>query len=380
MRGKLIIFSAPSGAGKTTLVKYLLQQDYNLEFSVSATSRKPRPGEVNGKDYHFLSEKEFHQKIENNEFLEWEEVYSGVYYGTLKSEVERIRNRGKNVLFDVDVVGGMNIKKYYGAEALAVFVQPPSLSELRRRLENRSTEPEEKINMRIAKAEQELTMAGRFDVVIVNDDLNRANEEAGKTVSGFLYSLKNVGLYFGSFNPVHVGHMVIANYMVEFSGLDELWFIVSPQNPHKQKTRPLNDDDRLELLQLAVEGDERFRVSDIEFSLSKPSYTYNTLACLKDLHPEINFKILMGSDNLVNFHKWKNYESIVKNYEVIVYPRPGFDKSKAVGHKSIAITEGAPLMEISSSFIRKAIKKGMDMRHFLPGKVWERIVKRGFYR
>ena len=191
MQGKLIIFSAPSGAGKTTLVKHLLQQDYNLKFSVSATSRKPRPGEMHGKDYYFLSGKEFRQKIENNEFLEWEEVYNGIYYGTLKSEVERIRNMGKNVLFDVDVVGGMNIKKYYGSEALAVFVQPPSLSELKKRLENRSTESEEKINTRIAKAEKELTWASQFDVVIVNDDLIRAYEAAGKTVSDFLYSGKD---------------------------------------------------------------------------------------------------------------------------------------------------------------------------------------------
>jgi len=186
MKGKLIIFSAPSGAGKTTIVKHLLQQNFGLEFSVSATSRKPRQGEVHGKDYYFLTEDEFRKKIENDEFLEWEEVYNGIFYGTLKSEVERIRNSGKNVIFDVDVVGGSNIKKLYGNEALAVFVKPPSVEELKNRLKNRSTESEEKIKMRVAKAEKELEFASQFDVVIVNDELPKTFKEAEKVVAGFL--------------------------------------------------------------------------------------------------------------------------------------------------------------------------------------------------
>ena len=179
-KGKLIIFSAPSGAGKTTIVKHLLQQSFNLEFSISATSREARHTETNGKDYYFLSEKEFQQKADNNEFLEWEEVYKGTSYGTLKSEVERIRNIGKNVIFDVDVVGGLNIKRFYGDEALAVFVQPPSVEELQIRLQNRSTESKEKMQIRIAKAEQELSFADQFDVVIVNDNLDKAFLKAEK--------------------------------------------------------------------------------------------------------------------------------------------------------------------------------------------------------
>lgn len=186
MKGKLIIFSAPSGAGKTTLVKHLLQKRFNLEFSISATSREARHTETHGKDYYFLSGEEFSAKIGNDEFLEWEEVYKGTYYGTLKSEVERIRNQGKNVIFDVDVVGGLNIKKYYGDEALAVFVKPPSVEELRRRLRGRSTETEEKIQMRIAKAKHELSFAREFDVVITNDNLELAFEEAEKIISEFL--------------------------------------------------------------------------------------------------------------------------------------------------------------------------------------------------
>ncbi len=186
MGGKIIIVSAPSGAGKTTTVKHLLQQNFGLEFSVSATSRQPRPGETNGKDYYFIPESEFRQKIENREFLEWEEVYEGNLYGTLKSEVIRILNLGKSVIFDVDVVGGLNIKKIYGNDALAIFITPPSVEELEKRLKKRSTETEEKINTRIAKAKKEMEFAGQFDVIIVNDVLSTALADAEKAVAGFL--------------------------------------------------------------------------------------------------------------------------------------------------------------------------------------------------
>jgi len=185
-KGKLIIFSAPSGAGKTTIVKHLLQKNLNLEFSISATSRAPRNNELHEKDYYFISNEEFHEKVKNNEFLEWEEVYQGTCYGTLKNEVERIRNLGKNVIFDVDVVGGLNIKKYYGDEALAIFVEPPSVEELRKRLRNRSTETEEKIQMRIAKAEHELSFAKQFDIILINSDLEEACKDAEKLVQEFL--------------------------------------------------------------------------------------------------------------------------------------------------------------------------------------------------
>lgn len=186
MKGKLVIFSAPSGAGKTTIVKSLLQKDLNLGFSVSATSRQKRTGEVHGKDYFFLTSGEFREKVDRDEFLEWEEVYEGIFYGTLKKEVENMRLSGKNVIFDVDVVGGLNIKKFYGQEALAIFVQPPSVEELRNRLRLRSTETEEKINMRIAKAEYELGFASQFDRIIVNNTLEDALLEAEKTVRDFL--------------------------------------------------------------------------------------------------------------------------------------------------------------------------------------------------
>lgn len=186
--GKLVIFSAPSGAGKTTIVQYLLHAGLNLEFSVSAASRQKRQNETDGRDYYFISPEEFRMKIKNDEFLEWEEVYENHYYGTLKSEVERILENGHHAIFDVDVKGGLNIKKYYGKQALAVFVMPPGIQNLEDRLRGRSTEIEESIKKRIDKAEREIGFAGRFDKVIVNDDLKTALIEAGKIVSAFLKS------------------------------------------------------------------------------------------------------------------------------------------------------------------------------------------------
>lgn len=186
MIGKLIIFSAPSGSGKTTIVKHLLTKNFKLEFSVSATSRPPRGNEINGKDYYFISANEFRAKIKADEFLEWEEVYPDRFYGTLKSEVERIRSLGKNVIFDVDVIGGCNIKEHYGNDALSIFVQPPSVEELKKRLQIRSTDSEEVIATRVAKAEYELTFATKFDVVLINDKLDKALIEAEKILSDFL--------------------------------------------------------------------------------------------------------------------------------------------------------------------------------------------------
>ena len=185
--GKLIVFSAPSGSGKTTIVRHLLsKEDLNLEFSISAASREPRGEEVNGKDYYFMSTEEFKKHIKNEDFLEWEEVYRDNFYGTLKSEVERIWAQGKNVIFDIDVAGGLRIKHKFPEETLAVFVKPPSVDELKRRLKERSTESDDKINMRIAKASVELATAPQFDVIIKNYDLNIALEEAYQLVKNFV--------------------------------------------------------------------------------------------------------------------------------------------------------------------------------------------------
>lgn len=185
--GKLIVFSAPSGSGKTTIVQHLLKHtDLPLEFSISAASREPRGEEVHGKDYYFLSIEAFKNKISNNEFIEHEEVYAGNYYGTLKSEVARIWEQGKAVIFDIDVIGGLNIEKQFPEETLSIFVQPPNKQELEKRLRGRGTETEEKIQMRLAKADQELSYAPDFDAIITNDNLEIAKQEAFQLVSKFL--------------------------------------------------------------------------------------------------------------------------------------------------------------------------------------------------
>ena len=183
---RLIIISAPSGSGKSTIIDFLLKQNLGLEFSISATSRPARGNEQHGREYYFLSSDEFKDKIANDEFLEYEEVYQDKFYGTLKSEVNRIAEEGKYPIFDVDVVGGCNIKDYYKEQALSIFIQPPSIETLRHRLENRGTDSPEIIESRIQKAEFELTFAPRFDVIIVNDDLERAKQETLATIQDFL--------------------------------------------------------------------------------------------------------------------------------------------------------------------------------------------------
>lgn len=188
-KGKLIVFSAPSGSGKTTIVRHLLGiEELNLEFSISATSRERRGEEIHGKDYYFLSAKEFKTKIKNEEFLEWEEVYRDNFYGTLKTEVERIWAKGKHVIFDIDVSGGLRIKRKFPEETLAIFVKPPSIDELKIRLKKRKTESDDKINMRISKASAELATAPLFDVVIENRYLDKALVEAENLVKNFITS------------------------------------------------------------------------------------------------------------------------------------------------------------------------------------------------
>ncbi|NLO72398.1 MAG: guanylate kinase [Porphyromonadaceae bacterium] len=185
-KGKVIIFSAPSGSGKSTIVNYLLKQNLGLEFSISATTRLPRGCEKNGIEYYFLSVEDFKEKIENNEFIEYEEVYSECYYGTLRNELDRISTKGNVVIFDVDVLGGINLKKHFGESALSIFIAPPSIESLRKRLVNRCTDSKEMIEKRVGKAEYEMTFASQFDKIIVNDNLEKAKSEAVKTIKEFL--------------------------------------------------------------------------------------------------------------------------------------------------------------------------------------------------
>lgn len=184
--GKILVFSAPSGSGKSTLVNHLMSLGMPLGFSISATSRQPRGNEQHGVEYYFLSEEDFRKKIANNEFVEYEEVYGGSLYGTLKSEIDRIWGEGKVILFDIDVVGGLNIKKIFGDQALTIFIQPPSIEELRKRLIGRGTDSMERIEMRLAKAEKELGFSSQFDCIVINEDLEQAKKDIEKVVRDFI--------------------------------------------------------------------------------------------------------------------------------------------------------------------------------------------------
>jgi len=186
MKGKLFIFSAPSGAGKSTIVRHLMDRDPGLEFSISATSRKAREGELHGREYYFITPGTFREKIDSGEFIEWEEVYPGQYYGTLKSELERIWDSGKSAVFDIDVMGGLNLKKEFGNRALALFVMPPSLEVLEKRLRSRATDDEDALKKRIDKAEYEMTFASQFDRILINDSLVDTLAQAELTVTNFL--------------------------------------------------------------------------------------------------------------------------------------------------------------------------------------------------
>jgi len=186
-----------------------------------------------------------------------------------------------------------------------------------------------------------------------------------------------IGLYFGSFNPIHIGHLAIANYMLEFTDLDKIWFIISPHNPLKEKKSLLPDYHRLEMVHLALSDDYDMKANNIEFKLPQPSYTIDTMTYLQEKYPKNDFAIIMGGDSLGSLHKWKNYESMIKQYQVYVYARPDADHNN-ITHPNIKVFH-APQMEISASFIRNSIKEGKNIRYFLPAKVWEYIQEMHFY-
>tara|TARA_B110000046_G_scaffold114886_1_gene122080 strand:- start:4915 stop:5520 length:606 start_codon:yes stop_codon:yes gene_type:complete len=199
---------------------------------------------------------------------------------------------------------------------------------------------------------------------------------------------KNIGLFFGSFNPIHVGHLIIANHMAEYSHLDEVWFVVSPQSPNKSKASLLSDHHRLSLVQQAIDDNPKLRASNVEFDLPQPSYTTHTLTYLKDKHPNHNFSLIMGEDNLNSFHKWKNFESILEQHKILVYPRIESDtsllvakanKSELIRHASVSIID-APMMKISASFIRKSIQENKDVRYLLTEPVWKYVDEMNFYK
>lgn len=188
-----------------------------------------------------------------------------------------------------------------------------------------------------------------------------------------------IGLFFGSYNPIHIGHLIIANYMANHTHLDQVWLVVSPHNPLKEKSDLINMYDRLEMAKLATENAENIRVSDVELKLPQPSYTIDTLAHLHEKYPEHQFSLIMGSDNLVSLKKWKNYELILRDYHIHIYPRPGYDRHEFADHPSITITQ-TPLMELSATFIRKSVKERKNVQFFVPDNVLEFIEVKNLYR
>ena len=188
-----------------------------------------------------------------------------------------------------------------------------------------------------------------------------------------------IGLFFGSFNPVHNGHLMLANYIVEYTDLDSIWFVVSPQNPFKDKESLLQDRHRFDMLEMAVGNDSRFEACDIEFNMPKPSYTIDTLTRLSELYPETEFHLICGMDNLVNFKKWKNAQEILDNYHLLVYPRKGYEGGDLINHKSVRIID-APEIEISSTFIRNAVAENKDVRYFMPEKSYNYMIDMNFYK
>ncbi len=191
--------------------------------------------------------------------------------------------------------------------------------------------------------------------------------------------MKNIGLFFGSFNPIHNGHMAIANYIIEYTDIKELWFVISPHNPLKEKASLLHQNDRYQMVVEAIDAEPRFRASTIEFNLPQPSYTINTLVHLQEKYPKNKFSLIMGEDNLATFHKWKNYERILAQCDVLVYPRPNCEKTPFHHHPKVKIT-AAPQVEISSTFIRNAIKENKNVQYFVPEKVWKYMMDMGYYK
>ncbi len=363
--GKLLIFSAPSGSGKTTIVKELMERFPRIEFSVSATSRAPRGSEVNGRDYHFVTPEEFHRLVGEGAFVEWEEVYPGTCYGTLRSEVEAIWERGNVCAFDVDVVGGIRLKGIFGDDAMSFFVMAPSPEELRRRLEGRGTDSPESIEKRLAKAAAETERAGEFDHIIVNDRLEHAVDETSRIVAPFIAG--RVMLYFGSFNPVHRGHVAIAEYAIDRGLADMVVMVVSPQNPFKTPDELAPELERFEMAQRAAASSRHpwvIQASAVEMTLPRPSYTVDTLRHLAGIMPDRQFSILMGGDNAAGMTRWREADEILGRYTIYVYPRPGDDRAKFPA--GVTVLDDAPQMDISSTQIRALLASGRE--HYRAGR------------
>lgn len=380
MAGKLIIFSAPSGSGKSTIIEKLTSE-YGLDgrFSISATSRAPRGEEVDGIHYHFLTTEEFKERIAKGDFLEYEEVYKGCFYGTLKSEIDKTLEAGQTALLDIDVVGALNIKKVYSDQALTLFIQPPSLEILKQRLEGRGTDAPEKIAQRLAKAELELSYAPLFDKKVINDQLDIACQEASKLIQSFLNDEKRVLLFPGSFNPMHVGHLAIANFIAEqySDRYDEVWLLLTPDSPFKEKIEKLPTEFRAKWINHLIEGYTQLKLCLEENNLAPPYYTVHTVQHLKAKYPKIDFTLLIGADSLVDLPDWHGAEQLLEEIKIIAYPRPAYDKSlvKPELLEQVELLDDVPTFEISSSQLRKLLREGKALPYLLGTRIDEPLYR-----
>lgn len=376
--GKLLIFSAPSGSGKTTIVRELMAR-FNtaaqngehtaalesnrlpgLEFSISATSRAPRGEEKDGVDYHFLTAGEFRRRIDAGDFVEWEEVYEGTFYGTLRSEVESIWARGNVCVFDVDVAGGVCLKQIFGRSAMSFFIMAPSAEELRRRLVGRGTDSPESIGRRLAKADSETRRAGEFDHIVVNGVVADAVDEISRIAMPFL--ARRVMLFFGSFNPVHRAHIAVAETAVERGLADMVVMVVSPQNPFKPVEGLAPEYQRFTGVESAARASKyplQIQASAIEMTLPRPSYTIDTLRFLETEFPETEFSILMGADNAARLKEWKSADEIMEKYQIFVYPRDGAGIDGQLPG-NVHVMEGVGLMDVSATEVRRRLESGRE--------------------
>ncbi len=380
-RGKLVILVGPSGSGKTTIARALIRRLPQLAFSVSATTRPPRPQERDGRDYHFVDADTFRQWIEEGRLLEHEEVYPGIYYGTPRSELERIWEAGKVPVLDIDIHGAHRIKSQFPG-ALLVFVHPGEEENLIQRLRRRGTESDESLQKRLQRVRYELQHAADADYVVRNDMLGQAVDEAETLIRRYLDLPRplRIGLFPGTFNPVHHGHLFVAEYMVSYTDLAKVWFILTPQNPFKNPRHLADEYARKELLELAVRDNPAFEVNDIEFRLPRPNYTIQTLLHLSERFPNYHFTLIMGSDAYQTFPQWRHANLIRDAYRIFVYERPRHEIRPIPQHPNVRYFADVPQLLLSASFIRQALQTGRSIRYLVPEPVREYLEKWNIYR
>ena len=378
---KLIIFVGPSGSGKTTIARAVMRRIPGLAFSVSATTRPPRPNERDGRDYHFIDADTFRQWLAEDRLVEHEEVYPGLFYGTPQHELERIWDNGKTPVLDIDINGALRIRQQY-PHALILFIHPGDEQTIIQRLQHRHTETEDQIQKRLARIRYELEKAPLADHIIYNRNLGEAVDEAERRIRHYLglKAPRRIGLFPGTFNPVHHGHLFVAEYMAQYTDLQQIWFVLTPQNPFKNPRDLPDEYARKEILELAIKDNPRFHLSDIEFRLPRPNYTIQTLLYLSDRFPHDDFTLIMGSDAFATFPRWRHADLIQQSYRIFIYERPHHEIRPIPQHPNIRYFADVPQLLLSATFIRTALAHGRSIRYLVPEPVRQYLEKWNIYR